>query len=434
MDRANVRQVSVIGAGGDMTGRFLKGLAGEARGDLRYRLYDLDEAAAGRRSAILGNEIAQASQLDLFNDEGLASAVQGADIVINGAGPFYRTADRVRRAALAVGAAYLDIDDDVESTLAGFELDEQARAAGTPIFIGCGASPGLTNVLALDLCNRLDEVERIDVAWCVGDEGPQEPGRSVIAHTLHMGAGDYVGWRDGGQVNRTSFAVARRISLPGLERQSFYECAHPEPVMLGRAFPGVRDVVCWGSLHPGPINGVLRGIAEAEREGRLTTDEAITYLQRQIAGEPGDKIAEREALRGMREQVRRGETTRAEFFGFLVRDALKLRYKTRAGTAAIVEGHRNGQRVRLKRFINSAAPESPLKRMDVSTGLAQAAFFLEAVDHLGDLAGCLTPEQWIEPARFYARFSVLLGVDTSAWLSPVEELVLMGEDSAHAAS
>ncbi|MEM7729556.1 MAG: saccharopine dehydrogenase NADP-binding domain-containing protein [Pseudomonadota bacterium] len=418
----NQMNVTVIGAAGDMTGRFLKGVAASKRDSLRFRLLDIDGAGARRAASLFPDAQVDAGTLDLYDAKALAQAVSGSDLVINGAGPFHRTADIVRRAAIAAGASYLDIDDDVESTLAGFDLDPAARDAGCALFIGCGASPGLTNVLARDLADRLDGVDRVDVAWCVGDEGPQEPGRSVIAHTLHMGAGDYMGWQGGERATRPTFVNTRHFDLPDLARQAFYECAHPEPVMLGRSFEGLRDATCFGTLHPAPINGVLRGVAEAERDGRLTEDEAIDYLQQQIAGKPGDKTAEREALRGMREQVARGEVSRGAYYGFLMRDMLKLRYRTRAATAAIVSGIKDGRPCRLMRFIDSSEADSPLKSMDVSTGLSQAAFFLEALDRIGTVSGCLTPEQWIDPKAFYARLATQLGCPQDEWLSPVKVL------------
>ena len=36
--------------------------------------------------------------------------------------------------------------------------------------VGCGASPGMSNVMAVDAAAELDTVENIDLAWVVGDE------------------------------------------------------------------------------------------------------------------------------------------------------------------------------------------------------------------------------------------------------------------------
>ncbi|MFC7049438.1 saccharopine dehydrogenase family protein [Emcibacter nanhaiensis] len=414
------KRILVVGAGGSMTQTFLKGVAAQLPDNLSLNLRDINEAAAQQAATLFPDGVATAGELDLFDREALQSAIAEADFVVNGAGPFHLTAGVVRRAAIKAGISYLDLDDDTESTLDGICLSEEAKANNSALYLGCGASPGLTNVLAQDLAEHLDRVEEIDVVWCVGDEGPQLLGRSVVAHTLHMGAGTYAGWRNGQQTERQSYASSRRFSLPGLKKQSFYECAHPEPVMLGHSYPDVRSVTCWGSLHPAPINGIIKGVALAEKSGRVSTEDAITFLQNAIAGQKTDKSVEQEAKKGITQQLSAGEISLWDVAEFLFRDLLKLQYPTKAATAAIVRGEYKGDIFELIRYVDSSPAGSPLKFMDVSTGYSQAAFFLEAIKNdPGTKAGCLFPEQWINPGVFYERLSQLLGIPVNSWLSPV---------------
>ena len=417
---SNGRRVLVVGAGGSVTRAFLRAMAQAAPKDLRFDLRDINEEAARSAVGLFGDERATGSRLDLFNGAELHAAASGAAFVVNGAGPFHLTAEPVRRAAIAAGADYFDIDDDVESAADALAISDLAEAAGSALFVGCGASPGLTNVLALDLVRRLDEVASIDVAWCVGDEGPVELGRSVIAHTLHMGAGHYAGWRDGTPVSRRSFATTRRLPLPGLKRQPFYECAHPEPVMLGSSFPEVRDVTCWGTLHPSPLNGVLRGVAEAERAGRIDTQGAIDFLRAAIAGRPTDRRAEKLAIDGVKRQIRAGEISRADYWLFVLNALLKRQYPTRAATAALVRGTKGGEPIELLRYIDSTPPDSPLKQMEIATGCAEAAFFLEALEGAAKgRRGCLFPERWVDPMSFYSRLDSCLPPGAGDWLGPI---------------
>ncbi len=403
-----------------MTRAFLRAMAHAAPTDLRFDLRDLSEEAALAAAGIFGDGRAHGSRLDLFDEPALHAAASGAAFVVNGAGPFQRTAEPVRRAAISAGADYFDIDDDVESARGALAMSAMAEQAGVALYVGCGASPGLTNVLALDLVCRLDDVEAIEVAWCVGDEGPVELGRSVIAHTLHMGAGDYDGWRNGELVKRRSFATMRRLPLPGLLRQPFYECAHPEPVMLASSFRQVRDVTCWGTLHPSPLNGVIRGVAEAERAGHIGAEAAIDFLRAAIAGMPTDPRAEKLAIGGVKRQIRDGEISWADYWFFVLNSLLKRRYPTRAATAALARGTVAGQPIELLRYIDSTPPSSPLKQMEIATGCAEAAFFLEALDRsaTGNI-GCLFPERWVEPAAFYRRFELCLPPGAGSWLGPV---------------
>ena len=136
----------------------------------------------------------------------LRASLANAVLAIHCAGPFHKTAAPVRALCLELGVDYLDIDDDVESTLEAIALHERAVAAGVGLFVGHGASPGFTNMLALDLIRRLDEPHSVEVAWTVGDEGKTDLGRAVAEHTMHIGAGTCLTWREGRQVTHQSFA------------------------------------------------------------------------------------------------------------------------------------------------------------------------------------------------------------------------------------
>lgn len=425
---SSTRRILVIGAGGGMTARFLSSLSNADMGDCLFDLRDIDPAAAMKARDAFTACAAVHGTLDLFNESDLAEAARGAFMVVNGAGPFRLTAAPVRKAAIAAGAHYLDIDDDAESALSALTLEAEAVARGVSLFIGCGASPGVTNVLARDLVGRLDSVEAIDVAWCVGDEGPQLLGRSVLAHTIHMGAGQYAGFHDGRQAARESYAQSRRIPLPGLADHPFYECAHPEPVMFGRSFPELARATCWGSLHPAPLNGVLRGVAQAARQGRISEDDAITYLQNAIAKRKTDKRIDKEAMRGVADQRARGEIAWLQHADFILRELFNIPRPTVSGIGAIARGVLDGRRVELMRHIDPTVARSPLRHMDVSTGCAEAAFFVEALQ-TGAPPGVLFPEQWIEPEAFYARLNVMLPLGAGGWLGPV----ICQEDRAGAA-
>jgi saccharopine dehydrogenase-like NADP-dependent oxidoreductase len=106
---------------------------------------------------------ASVQRLDLYDREGLRKAVDGAALVVLGALPYIRTSAPVIEACLEAKVPYLDFDDDVESTQHALSLHEKAAVAGIPIYVGCGASPGMTNVVVADAANELDTVENIEV-------------------------------------------------------------------------------------------------------------------------------------------------------------------------------------------------------------------------------------------------------------------------------
>ena len=55
-------------------------------------------------------------KIDVNDHNGLVSAIRDADVVINCAGPFYKTAVAVARAAVEAKVNYIDICDDYEAT------------------------------------------------------------------------------------------------------------------------------------------------------------------------------------------------------------------------------------------------------------------------------------------------------------------------------
>jgi saccharopine dehydrogenase-like NADP-dependent oxidoreductase len=101
--------------------------------------------------------------LDLFDRAALLEAINGAALVVLGAGPYMRTSEPVLTACLEAKVPYLDFDDDVDSTQAALALHERAKAEGVPCYIGCGISPGMSSVMVLDVTAELDTVDAIDI-------------------------------------------------------------------------------------------------------------------------------------------------------------------------------------------------------------------------------------------------------------------------------
>ena len=74
------------------------------------------------------------SRVDLNDHEGLVRVIKGVDVVINCAGPFYRTAITVSKAAIEARVNYIDICDDYEviGYLFDSEIDRAAKENNDP--------------------------------------------------------------------------------------------------------------------------------------------------------------------------------------------------------------------------------------------------------------------------------------------------------------
>ncbi len=412
--------IAIIGAAGQMGRETALALIEAAPGH-GLRLLDinssaLDEAFSGHRS-----DRVETARLDLTQPDALRRALHGAALVIHCAGPFHKTAGSVRAICIDLGIDYLDIDDDVESTLEGFALHERARDAGVGLFVGHGASPGFTNMLALDLMRRLHEPQDVEVAWTVGDEGKTELGRAVAEHTMHIGAGPCLTWRDGRRITHQSFAASQVFPMgQALGNYRLYEAAHPEPVTLPWSFPHLRSASCWGGLHPQAQNGLLRGLAMAQAEGRLSMDEACGFLQAVMRDDFGSLAGWRAGLAGMIGQVRRGETDWGALLGLLWNGLRGVHGPTLSGMAARVTGRRGDETWVLTRQCAARQPGGFLDTMATITGRSAAAFALMILG--GEKrTGFLPPELWADPGSFFARCAQLGGPSSAPVVGPVIE-------------
>jgi saccharopine dehydrogenase-like NADP-dependent oxidoreductase len=416
------RRIVVIGAAGEMASVGLERFV-TCNDDCSFELYDLDTARMQQLAARLPEGMARIAEVDLFDAGALQRAIQGASLVILGAGPYTRTAPPVMRACVEEGVDYLDFDDEVESTLDGFELHDDAQAAGVALMIGCGASPGMSNVIALDVVTRLDQVRSIDVCWVTGDEGARPYGNAAIEHVLHIGAGPCVTWRDGQQVTVEGFVENEVFPMGGeIGDHRLYETAHPEAVTLPRRVPGVRSVRVMGGAYPQPVNGLIRGVALAVEQGRMTVPEAVEWLQAVMQDEFGSLKGWRYALSGMMGQVRRGESSLGVLGRYLWQAMRGQHTPYRGGILVRATGTRNGETVTIEARTPTGGPDSFLaSSMAAITGTCLAAFATLALERRRELQGTLAPEDWVEPREFYETLE-RLGVPSH------EMLVDMGLD------
>jgi len=185
---------------------------------------------------------------DVFRD---GIDVGGASVVINFAGPFYLGSTAVALAAIAAGANYVDVCDDVEGIEAVLSLDAEAKAAGVTLVTGAGLSPGVANWISARLLAQRPAVDGIRIVWVVREADPG--GLAVLKHMLHMAVTPCPTWVDGQLEHSRGFVpeTAETFVLPApFGETEAYDTAHPEPITLPREFPHLRLVQCKGSLQP----------------------------------------------------------------------------------------------------------------------------------------------------------------------------------------
>ncbi|KAJ5815458.1 hypothetical protein N7474_007235 [Penicillium riverlandense] len=428
------KRVVFIGAAGEMCRIAIDRFA--AATDISLVLADINVATIEQLASKLPAGRANTLKLDLYDRPALLAATKGASLVVLGAGPYSKTSEPVLTACLENKVPYLDFDDDVESTTAALALHEKAKAAGVPCFIGCGASPGVTNVMAVDAAKGIDKVDTIDVCWLVGDERPGI-GKAVLEHLMHIAAGPCLTWANGKATVNESWVETGHAPMYGDQGETLlHETAHPEPVTLPRLFPNAHRIRCLGGLHPAPFNGIARGLGNAVRRQQITLDDAVGFLLNLInnpnptegwqaaLGEAsgylrGGEISLNElwqiiahtagalgpwrhAIYGMLEQIRTGECTTGDVLSFLLDSARGKIGPYCAGLTVRVTGTRNGMPVvQMKRTSLSGEGSVLFKNMASITGGACAAFMLLALGDCSKLSGVFAPEDCFEPQAFY---------------------------------
>ena len=376
------------------------------------------------------------AKLDLFDRPALLDLIKDAALVVLGAGPYMRTSEPVLTACLEVKVPYLDFGDDVESTQAALALHEKAKAEGVPCYIGCGASPGLSNVMAMDVTQALDKVDSIDLCWSV-TEGGDTTGKAVLEHLLHIAAGPCLTWANGRPTIHESWVETMHAPMiSGEGEMLLHETAHPEPVTLPRLFPNASRIRCMGSLSPAPYNGIARGIGCAVRRNALSMSEAIDFLVNVLNEETsaagwtglfggltaqfrGGDITIKElfqllananrkltpwryALWGMLEQIWSGECTIGQVLSFLVNAARGDLKASGGGMLVRAVGTRNGVPASITKRSPRAGEDSYLySSMGTATGTSCAAFMVLAMEDGLKRSGVYAPEDWADPERFY---------------------------------
>jgi len=257
--------------------------------------------------------------------------------------------------------------------------------------------------MTADAARDMDVVERIDICWVTGDEGPVPYGRAVLDHAIRGFAGPCWTWEGGRAVQHQTFIENDVFDVGNSlgDAYRFYECAHPEAVTLPRRWPGADRVRVLGALDPPPTNGIMRGVAVAVQDNKITMDEAIDFVNDLLTDKTGSVKVWRHALSGLWGTIRRGEIGAVEVLKFMATSAAKKHPPFRGTNYVRVTGTRDGQPVVSVRRAPVSGPGTPWTTMASLTGSATAAFMLLALDRLGERSGVLAPEDWADPETFY---------------------------------
>ena len=314
------------------------------------------------------NEKTTLVKMDVNDHDAMVSAFRDVDVVINTAGPFYKTAVPVAKAAVAAKVNYIDICDDYEGTeiLFNSEIDQLAKKAGITVLTGMGSDPGTNNVLVKWYADRLDQVDDIYLYWVVSIA---ELAGAAWDHSLHMTLGKIPQYINGElvYVEGGTDVVAEQFLEPlGTCRVRYV--GHPQPLTLPKYIKGVKNVIIKGALIPLWVDELIK---EQKDTGFLNTEPM--HIK-------GVEVRPYDMALKLWETIPVGRDNGPQSSGLKV----------------IVKGTRNGDAV--------TYTADMVGRMAPGTGLPAsiAALMMNAGDV--DKKGVVAPEGCIDPDKFLAAF------------------------------
>ncbi len=242
----------VLGAG--LMGRAVVYDLARSRGVREIIVADFEAARAREVAREFGGGRARAAQADARDIAGLARLLRGCDVAVNCAQ--YQLNLQVMRAALRARVHYLDLGGLYWMTRKQLALDGAFRRSGRLALVGMGGAPGITNVMARHLADRLDRVESIGVYNGATVLNPPE---DPLAHTFsivtildEMSLAPVV--YDRGKYREVPlFSGAEMVRFPApLGRIEMRHSIHSEVGTLARSFrnKGVREVFFKISYDP----------------------------------------------------------------------------------------------------------------------------------------------------------------------------------------
>lgn len=241
-------QALVLGGCGTMGKEVTRDLA-QTSDFSRIVVADKDGARAQAFVDELGDHRLVAAAVDVTRRAEVEALLRECDVVAN-CTTYHFGLDLVRL-TIACHKPYVDLGG-LFNTPRQLELSAQAEQAGVPIVLGCGATPGVTNLMAQAAAASMDVVERVEIAFGSLRPLAASPGLlDTILEEFSPTTSRFF-YEDGRLVPVPPFSGARRIVfLPPVGTLETYYVPHSETHTIPR-FLSKRPthVSVRGSWHP----------------------------------------------------------------------------------------------------------------------------------------------------------------------------------------
>src|SRR2546425_8074300 len=203
-------------------------MGSEATRDLA-RTSDFEEIVIAEvdleKAKLLANELGggrvRAIQIDVSDEDALPKALAGFDVGANATA--YHFGLIATRAAIRAKTNYLDLGG-LFNTPKQLELDADAREAGVTICLGCGATPGVTNLMTRHAANQMDDLDEVHIAFAsFRSIAPSAGLLDTVLDEFSPGNHRFF-WREGEFVEVPAFSGAKQVRFaePVGEIETYY--------------------------------------------------------------------------------------------------------------------------------------------------------------------------------------------------------------------
>lgn len=203
---------------------------------------------------------------DLIHQKKIKDNLVGVDLLLNCAGPFSETAQRLQEACLKTGTHYLDITGEHTVLESSYALHQQARKCGIVVISGVGFDVMAMDALAYELKQELPTATHLELAVARNEYGKQGMSPGAFKTRLNAFVGGRV-VREGGELkDKHLVSVVKDIPFSDKTRR----CVSIPSGEIVTAFysTDTPNVTVYGSME-GPLNIWLPRLAWGLRLLRL---------------------------------------------------------------------------------------------------------------------------------------------------------------------
>jgi len=387
-------EILALGGSGDM-GRMAVAILLESPNVSSITVADKNYERAKYLVDLVGSDKLKAVEVDVTQKTNLIELMSSHDLVMNTVGPYYKFATMILDAVIEAKKPYVDICDDWKPTLDLLDMNDKAKKAGITALIGIGASPGITNLMAVIACSKLDKVDNLITAWGygIGERVGSKPeyfieprkfyerfkdmpviANAATMHLFYETVENIPTFRDGKMIEIKPLTDAEPLQFPGFKDTYVCHIGHPEPVTLPRVLNAnsVSNLMYMGKT----ITDIVRKYTQQITNKELTVSEASIKF--------GEEVR----------KMSRSEAVIKEFIGMP------------PGLSVIATGIKDGTRKKVA-IANNRVPYGAMAGV-TSVPLAIAAEMVTS----GEITekGILTPEEAIsDPMEFFNRYAKYCG-------------------------